>query len=252
MMQQLSRKNTIVLLTAAVRPRAAGPLAVSDPQERLGQYRQSLLRWSSLLEVSAAEIHVVETTGSAGLGLLSLVPQPLRSRIEVISCEVDREAERRGKGAAEFHAIEKYMGSASAPDGDTTLYKVTGRLFVRNAMECITPLAQEEIRIRMTLDRTFADSRFFGASSLLWRTLLADISSKMNDEKSMIAEVVLAAEVAHAAAIGDILISRFPRRPVFEGKSGSTGEIYRQTPVRDSLLAPLEKVLARLASRKQV
>ena len=101
-------------------------------------------------------------------------------------------------------------------------------------------------RIRRTLDWTWVDSRLVGASVDLWRGALAGMGAEVDDRAGHYLEHVLADRLRRAWATDGAAVQRLGRRPVYVGRSGSTGIDYRspRERLKGALLQPLETFLA--------
>ncbi|WP_258724174.1 hypothetical protein [Cellulomonas sp. NS3] len=245
----------IVLLTATVTPNGDFGIAGASPDRRREQYRRAVAHWASSLHGSPFGLAVVETSGEPAESLTRLVAVRSSAPVEVHPFAPTAGLVARGKGAIEAAAIEHVLKSREEPvDGATTLFKATGRLRLLNAAVCLEPLAPATVRVRMTLDRTYADTRLLGARASVWRTCLTGMAEEVDDDAGVFLEHVVASRIAGRAALGAIAVSRFPTRPVLAGESGTSGARY--SPLRQlasaRLLHPLESALVRLAQRKQV
>ncbi|MCA5924722.1 MULTISPECIES: hypothetical protein [Curtobacterium] len=225
-----------------------------DPEARLDQYRHAISTWATQLEGTSFDLTVVETSGATATELLSAVDPRLRHRIRTVQFDPSGSDASRGKGRLEADAIACGIAVVEQDSGpDQSIYKSTGRLVLRNARRLVHPIPLDTVRVRMTLDRSFADTRFVGARAHAWRTILLADAAAVDEEAGIYFEHVLAGAVARSAALQQIRIERFPERPHFVGQSGSTGRRYRRgfTSAVPALSLLTERGLARLASRKQ-
>lgn len=246
----------IVMLTAAVSPTVATKVAITDPEVRLAQYRESLATWLSWVsDVDGAEIHLIETTGFDRERFLKGVDLQRVSPLHWHSHEPTGDANQRGKGAVELEALSSVMSEslASVPDA-ATVYKVTGRLRLTNPDECVRRLATNEVVARRSLDHSYFDTRILGMSLRVWRDRLLGAQHLVNDSSGVYLEHVVAARLAEPVFLGQLTARRFKVRPSFEGVSGSTGLVYRSRPggPRSRLAVAAEHSLVGFASRKQV
>lgn len=243
-----------VLLTATVRPNTTMYLVQHDPDARLEQYRHAISTWATQLDGTSFDLTVVETSGATTTELLSSVDPRLRRRILVIQYDPSASDASRGKGRLEADAIGHGIAAIERDSGtDQSIYKSTGRLVLRNARRLVLPIPHDAVRVRMTLDRSFADTRFIGADAQTWRRVLLADTAAIDEQAGIFFEHVLAGAVARSAALQQTRIERFQERPEFAGQSGSTGRRYRRalTSAVPALSFLAERGLARLASRKQ-
>lgn len=243
-----------VLLTATVRPNTTMYLTQHDPDARRAEYRHAISTWAMQLEGTPFDLTVVETSGATATELLSSVGSHLRPRIRVVQYDPSGSDASRGKGRLEADAIAHGLAAIEQDSGtDHGIYKSTGRLVLRNARRLVLPIPHDAVRVRMTLDRSFADTRFVGADAQTWRRVLLAETAAIDEQAGIYFEHVIAGAVARSAALQQIRIERFPERPDFVGQSGSTGRRYRRGlgSAVPALSRLAERGLADLASRKQ-
>lgn len=250
-----ARTPGIVLLTATVTPNGNFGIVAASPDRRREQYRRAVAHWASSLRGSPFTLAIVETSGEPADSLTRLVAVGSSATVEVHAFAPTASLVARGKGAIEAAAIQHVLEPRDEPvDGSATLYKATGRLRLLNAGACLELLAPATVRVRMALDRTYADTRLLGARASVWRTCLEGMAEEVDDDAGVFLEHVVASRIASRAALSTIAVSRFPVRPVLAGESGTSGARY--SPLRQfasgRLLHPLESALVRLAGRKQV
>jgi hypothetical protein len=235
-------RDNLILLTAAITPDAAFASSLSDPAERLGQYKSALDVWSRVADEMACDLAVVETTGSG---------DKLRTSVRVLDFTPADDMRQHGKGAIETAAIDAAILACGLSDL-STVHKVTGRLTVRNASNLLAPLS-DGARVRRTLDRTYCDTRFFSVNVGFWRRHLSAMANEVDDNGDRYLEHVMAHRLAIAEYCGSE-IARFPERPMILGVSGTTGKPYGT--LKQQLVSPIllkaESLLASRLRLKQV
>ncbi|MFE4727235.1 hypothetical protein [Microbacterium sp. NPDC056736] len=171
--------------------------------------------------------------------------------VDTLNVGVPADERARGKGAAEFYAVEEYL-SLRNPSG--TIYKVTGRLRLRNAARVISELGSNEIRVRGLPNRAYIDTRVVGAGAEAWKFVTPMVRATVDDAAGIYAEHALGAAIAQGSSLGAITASRFRHAPLIVGQSGSTGAQYGRlrTDLARAVLRPGEDLLAWLAAHKQV
>lgn len=244
----------LVLLTATVTPNVDGWLVVREPGIRLRQYQRSIAAWFRRLALTDFSLAVVETSRAPQEELLKELSRDERSLVRVMHYDPTVDQVRRGKGAIEMGAIRYALTALTGLSDESTIYKCTGRLAMRNVGRNIECLALGSVRLRMTIDRSWADTRLFGATAKTWEELFFDSANQIDDSRSLEYERVVAARVASALALNEIKLDRFPARPIFEGVSGTSGRAYSPglTRAKDRFFQPLEDVMAKIASTKQI
>jgi hypothetical protein len=247
--------TSTVLLTATVRPNTQLYVAQADPLVRLGQYQRAIASWVDAVEAADADLFIVETSGATADDLLLNVPVASRASINVLSFDAGDTKADRGKGRIEAEAILHGLSAIQQTSGaGGTVYKGTGRLVVRNAARILRRLPPEAVQIRMTADRSFADTRLLGASIGTWQQVVLADRDYIDEMRGVFLEHTVAASVGRAAALKTIQIQRFSQRPSFDGQSGSTGRQYRSAGQGPGAILRriAEGRLAALAARKQV
>jgi hypothetical protein len=232
--------SVTVVLTAAVTPTVTQRVSVADPGQRAREYAAALTRWAGTARQLGLNLVVVETTGAPREALW---PAGVEGRH--LSFVADPADSARGKGAVEAAAIDHAL--AHAPELRAgTAYKCTGRLWVANAADLLGALPPTTARIRRTLDWSWVDSRLVGASVDLWRGALAGMGADVDDRAGHYLEHVLADRLRRAWATDGAAVQRLGRRPVYVGRSGSTGIDYRspRERLKGAVLQPLESLLA--------
>lgn len=239
-----------LILTAAVVPEVRYAVAVDDPKMRLSQYVHAIKYWSKV----AADLHyklcVVETSN---FDLLADI-QEIDESILFLQFEASAEAKSRGKGAIEADALDAAIRSLSVWLGPrSTVYKVTGRLTLKDSTGVIAGLESHSFRVRRTMDRKFCDSRIFAASFSSWGSWLTGMGADVDDSSHRFLEHVIAKRVIDAEYAGSS-VDRFIQRPVLVGQSGTSGEKYGgilQT-FSQRALAPIENLAAKHLLTKQI
>lgn len=210
-----------VLLTATVTPQPVPYLHAQDPAERRRAYVDSLRRWVPAAERLGATVAFYENSGEdldrlardafgAVPGVLTLHPRPVPSA-ELVA---------RGKGATEAAMMDAFVAD-HATDADELWLKCTGRLHVQNLDRCLpADVPAPGVVARLTVDLRRVDTRFFGASSDVWRARLTGAGPEVDDVAGTNLEHVLARRLLHAIADGTPLL-RFRTQPALVGSSGS-------------------------------
>jgi hypothetical protein len=241
-----------IILTAAVYPSVQGPVTVRDPQVRLAQYAVALGNWSRAVTARGWQMAVVETTGSAA---------ELRSRGMVARTtwlgqyEPDAAALARGKGAVEADAIDWLLDeNADRIHPTTSVFKCTGRLWLKNHDRVLTEVGRNSVRVRSTMDGSWVDSRLLGATAQTWRSHLRQMGAAVDDPAGVYLEQVIGRRLHIMLGLDAGTIERFPRRPQLVGISGTTGKAYRGRGeiIRTAVLDPIEELISRNMRRKQL
>ncbi len=234
-------RNYIVMTAAVIADPRIGS-AVLDPGRRLEEYRGAVRRWRLAAKQTGFTLVLVETSGSTAL----------EDEVRSISYTPTDEQLTRGKGAAEAAALDHALMSLNL-EREATVVKVTGRLFVENAVRLLKPVVPNHASVRRSLDRRYCDSRFFSTTAGFWLDHLAGMGEDVNDAVGRYLEHSLGFRLIGAEFVGGATIDSFPVRPLIVGQSGSAGTRYGTAidRLRGPLLGPAER-LARGFARKQV
>ncbi|MCC8908126.1 hypothetical protein [Curtobacterium sp. GD1] len=237
------------LLTATVRPNMLKKLRVTDPTIRLRQYQDALKHWVEAARQQDAGVIIVETSGFERSTFLSEVAPDDRAAIQYVNYEPSAEVVDRGIGYIEWSAI-RYAIDSNEFDGADTVYKVTGRLVVTNPGQVFGKLASDGVRLRTRIDGSHSDTRVLGASVRMWQEVILPAAEDVDYERRIEIEHCVAARIRFARTIRKVKVSRFPRRPLFAGQSGTNGSVYSpwKVALQGLLVRPLEPLVA-LAAR---
>jgi len=243
----IGRGHRVILLTAAVTPdpRLTGVLV--DPRTRSAQYKRAIMAWQEAAAKVSAELVVVETSGASPDDILDTL-----DGTTWISFSPSDRGVLRGKGAAEAEALDHAIGMLGARIvGTSTLHKATGRLILENPGAVLGDVCRTEFRVRRSLDRSYCDTRLISCSLDGWATYLTGMATEVDDQGGRYLEHVLAQRLIMAEYGGGASVSRFRVRPSIRGVSGQTGQSYGGQ-WRARAVAPLERMLAHVASRKEL
>lgn len=245
--------TNFVVLTATVRPNVGRLITVDGSVERLSQYRRSIPIWSEALRQSRFRLAVVETSGADRASLLSGLQSEIAREVTIIHYAPCADEIQRGKGAIEMAALDYALRHLEDLTGDSTIYKATGRLSISNTTSLIKPLEVDRVCARMSVDRSWVDTRLVGASLSVWQNVLIPAGGLVDDDRGVYIEHAIASQLAAALALKKVVLARFPVRPAIAGISGSTGKRYhpRLERFKGILFRPMESLLTEIASRKK-
>ncbi|MCM3521966.1 hypothetical protein [Curtobacterium sp. P97] len=243
-----------VLMTATVQPNTNIFVSQSDPEMRMRQYQEAIAAMRTGISKSV-DLVIVETSGADPSSLTALLSPAGRTATRVINFDATESDPERGKGRVEADALRHAIRIVRDQKGAlATVHKVTGRLIVANAARIFAALPGPIVRVRSTLDRTFVDTRVISARAQEWESVVLRDSAFIDESSGVYLEHTVAASLAHAAALKQIRLERFPARPRIWGQSGSTGGTYSGGPnsAVSGAWGWIERQLAEVASRKQV
>ena len=243
-----------ILLTAAVTPDPQIAVKVAQPAERLEQYRRSFAFWARLSHTAGFRLCVIESTG-ADLSLFEDCFSSLeRDSWHFIETIPPTAISTKGKGAVEAHMIDTAIDSIGGSDRVDAVYKVTGRLVVRNADSCLTNLPSRSVVARGLINRSRFDVRCIGASVDVWKDSLNGMWREVDESNGIDLGNVVAARLALGTLNRTLELHRFPERPRIRGRSATRGVRYGSVPrvAAERLLGPVDAALATFAGRKSV
>jgi hypothetical protein len=210
--------DRVVVMTATVVP--SFTVAVNQASIRVKQYESAIGFWQNQLTPDD-QLIVVENSGVDLLQNYKRVDNGPSVRY-VDASSTGELSITRGKGFAEAEMLQKLLPHLPAAE---SLYKVTGRLVVRNFSRIAWPMPYRgrwlQVRMRPTLD--FADSRFFGADCETFGRLAANLPPMVDEEAGQWIEHALAREALSLIGSGAATMRRFQTSPQISGISGSTG-----------------------------
>jgi hypothetical protein len=229
-------------------------VTVRDEHIRREQYVQALSRWLDC-PLEGSRIVLVDNSSEDLERLARSASRAVRGqRLVLISAPHPGAVAERGKGAAEAAMIDYAISRLDGLDADDVLFKVTGRLYVRNVRRVI-PIrhGRGQIFVRATLDWSFVDTRFFGASADVWRRHFNDMQDAVDEREGVFLEHVVARRSLNAGWSGAVTVKRFAGRPAFVGYGGTTGGSYAdwRSKLRHFASTPLEAFLRHIPPDKQ-
>lgn len=239
-----------VVLTVAIDVQVAAAVLV-DPAERAAQYRAALTAWDQVATQTGAGLHLLDCTGASSDRLRAELG-PIVDRTVVTSFRPTPDLLARGKGAVEAAALDEWMWTG--PAAETTVFKGTGRLVVRNAARLLRAAPVAGVIARRRADFSWVDTRFIGLRPATWRTTFSGMSKEIDDEQGVYLEHVAGYRLLRAVATREASWAPFAERPQFLGRSGTTGQQYRALPtaVLGRVMRPAETTLRVVAGRKQL
>jgi hypothetical protein len=228
-------------------------VSLSDVEARRAQYAHAVSQWQSC-PITGSRVVLVDNSGEELTNLVKSEAHRVGSRpTTLIAAPAPGDVAERGKGAAEAAMIDYAISCLDDLDENDVIFKVTGRLFVRNVHRVI-PIREgrSQICVRATLDWSWVDTRFFGASVDVWRQHLRGMAMIVDERERVYLEHIVARRAMGASWSG-VEVKRFRRRPAFAGQSATTGHIYAnwRAPLRHLVSLSTEALLRHIPSDKQ-
>ncbi len=225
--------NHCVVLTCTVNPDEKVPVVRNNPEIRLNDYVDSIIKWHRLSMKLKFQMLVIENSDSIEILRMKL-PESIKQSVTFHQSLPDYDSKTKGISAGEYRMLKDSISVVEKMPGIDFCWKVTGRLFVSNFAQN-TKQANSEIWVnRFYKPRHITDSRFFGAPFSIFSQVF---SSDINFESSEISRGTLSLTKNSFPTMEDFLtrvcleleclgwpVRSFNQIPIFEGVSASTGK----------------------------
>lgn len=215
--------NYVLLVTGTVYPDVNMPyLCIKNSEERLKQYKESLLWFIKKTKVS----HIVFCDNS-------LCPYEEFKEISEQAVFEGKQFEyltfaanndmmlKRGKGFGEGEIIQYVLKNSHLIKNEDYFVKVTGRLKIKNIDKIIKSLCPNTFYINM-FNKERVDTRIYAIPKSMYIHHFENIYKKVNDKKGYYLEHVFTDVIQSET----IYCKNFRFYPQIIGVSGSTGKIY--------------------------
>lgn len=215
--------NFAVLLTATINPKNISYVKIDDVSERLRDYVKSIIMW--ILFSNASSIVFCENSNyPLDYNPFYQLAELEKKNLEIITFDGNEKSATYGKGFGEGIILEYALNNSNILGTVTSFYKITGRLFVKNFNE-LSKLHEGDLTVfNKTSPRSkLADTRFFKTEVKFYKEYLIYEYKKVRDHEGTYLEHVFY-EKLHGQSI-----PCFKRYPRYYGRSGSSGDIYKDT-----------------------
>ena len=129
-----NNSTEVLLLTASINPGKTPDVAIKDPQERLLEYIISLLAWIELTNIEKI-VFCENTACQYNFDRIIEFAKKNGKSLEVLIFSGNTKSHKYGKGYGEGEIIKYALQHSKHLSCQTSFYKMTGRLFVRNFNE---------------------------------------------------------------------------------------------------------------------
>lgn len=222
------RSVNVVLMTATIQPGEQAYLTLKDPGERWRQYRTAFHHWINNSAVSA--IVFCENSGyEVDYGELVAYGRAQGKAVEILTHKHNRDASLYGKGYAEGQLMEFALKTSNILQTSRSVFKVTGRLYVRNFVSVAQSCSRAEnvfSCLGWSGKSKAVDTRFFKITPEFYRKTLLLAYRGVDDNRGQYLE-----HQFHDALRG-LAIEAFRIHPWIVGQSASTREQYSTGLVR--------------------
>ncbi|OGC22553.1 hypothetical protein A3J90_06675 [candidate division WOR-1 bacterium RIFOXYC2_FULL_37_10] len=126
-----SRHKTFLLMTGCIAPGGTPFVKITSPKERLQQYIYSIICW--MVNTNIKNIIFCENSNfKYDYDFLHDLAQYLNKTLEILVFDGNKGSFVRGKGYGEGEIIKYALDNSKIITQDVSIYKITGRLFIRN------------------------------------------------------------------------------------------------------------------------
>jgi len=217
------KKSWVILLSATVNPSGMSYTVLQDPLVRQQHYLNSLRKW---IKNTNSPIVFIENSNCDLNFFRERLPSKSFDRIEMLTFEGNNFKPDLGKGYGEMKIIQYGMQNSHLLQNSEFVFKITGRYHIKNFRNCIKNIKDDaDLYINFTKGLSFADSRFFGCTTLFLSEYLFKYSEKLNDSKNYFFEHALAQASLNAIADG-YHFSPYSNYPLIDGIYGTEGIKY--------------------------
>jgi hypothetical protein len=246
-MPAVKPSSVVILLTATVDPHGMSRTVVADPDTRLREYHRVVRDVAA--QLPGVPIVVCDNSGS-GVEQTAQGEQamPWPAHVRFVSFEEPRQTQWRGKGYGEMGIIEHVLQHVPEATTARLVVKVTGRYRVANVGRLVCSIAAAgpvDVVVDLVAGLTQADCRFFASSPRFLVDYLIPMREKLDDDRGVCFEHVLAQAVHRAMADG-LVWRPMPDVPIIVGRSGTSGQLYASGGMR-VLIRRIRKLMRRLS-----
>ncbi|MFV0335300.1 MAG: hypothetical protein ACK5JR_14670 [Tropicimonas sp.] len=230
----------LLLMTATITPPASmGNNLRQDPDLRLQDYAEALRFYLSLPPGGPQSVLFCENSGSdlSSLRELSESENPHGRKVEFLSYVTDMPPER-GKGCGELDILDRAHDEVLAARPEVMVWKVTGRLVVKNLSQMIASLPKGaafygDFRSVPVIGEKLGGNDWLDTRLLAYRPdYYAKYVHGMKEKCGICTEKCLFAAIRPAIDGDPGIAPRFRAQPVFRGICGGSNEDYEALPAR--------------------
>lgn len=237
--------DQLIILTCTLKTKMTKGMKRSDIGVRRNDYIRAITEWSNLSKELGFKILVVENSNSiedlrAGLKSLN------NRSIEFVQLREDMRSHREGNSAGEYQMLKEVVELGIIPAEIGLIWKITGRLFVRNFKQILPSDYPDLIVNRLYAPKHIVDTRIIGFSQTKFSSLFSNnprFSSEVKLNSNCMQKVYSSLEdlvsinVLHSEISGD-LVRSMNKVPIFIGNSGTSDKVI------DGTISRLKKQLA--------
>ena len=225
--------NHCVVLTCTVNPHINVAVTRNNPEVRLKDYVEAIIKWHKLSIKLNFRILVLENSDSIEI-LKKGLPDTILKSVHFHQSLTDTASRNLGISAGEFRMIEDSIPILEEMKDIEFCWKVTGRLFVSNFTQITKGSSHEMWVNRFYKPRHIIDTRFFGIPFAMFSQVF---SQNVEFSSTNVSRAILSLESRVFPTMEDFLtriclelesvgwsVQSFKQIPIFEGVSASTGK----------------------------
>lgn len=211
----------VLLATATVDPGQTPVVTLRDPAERLAHYAAATMLWARKGPFDA--IVICENSGR-GERLEELAPfvEKEGKSFECLRFSGNRGSWEFGKGHGEGGILAHAILKSKLIQEESTIWKVTGRLFVENADELVRLHAADQ----NVMDP--GNTRFFKISTRFFIDHMVGLYRQVNDHRGVSIEVAYDRALEPLRKSGEVVAFRKPH--AYVGQDAGSGNWHRHFP----------------------
>lgn len=246
--------ENIVLLTSTIQPKLDQPqLVLSNPLERLEDYRKALIFYSSLLNENI--IQKIIFVDNSSYDLKDLIAQFSNPAIEFISFYGLDYSSSYHRGYGEFKLIDYAFDHSTFiknSRNEAVIWKVSGRYIVKN-FKTVIKLAPRSFDLYLDTRKNWVEMSVMAWNSVGYQKVIKNVCEEF--KTGMAPELILAKKIKSAATGGAKIVNPFTWPTYLIARRGTDGKYFesRFTPINFLIKAllllmiwPLRRVFAKL------
>jgi len=208
--------KVLIFLTGCIDPAGMIYTRLTDLSIRKQQYISSI---NFYLQNTTVPILFVENSGNDISDLFA--KEIKQERLEVITCNNNKQAKYLGKGFGEMLIIEYALANSRFFKKADFIFKITGRYKVLNIKKHIAQVEVKRFDLLTDLHScSYVDSRFWGANKLFYQNYLLKYKAQINDFKNFYFEHALFKASREAISAG-LYFSFLRTKPRLSGITGT-------------------------------
>ena len=231
--------NQLILLTCTVKTKMTEGMKRSNIDVRRNDYIKAITAWSDLSKELGFRILVVENSNSIE-DLHANLKTLKNPWVEFVQLKEDMRSHHEGNSAGEYQMLKEVVELGIIPAEIGLIWKVTGRLFVRNFKQ-ISPSDYPDLIVnRFYNPKHIVDTRIIGFSQTKFSSIFSSnprftpetkLNSNCKQKAYSSLEDLVSINVLHSEISGDV-VRTMNKVPIFIGNSGTSDKAIDRTTSR--------------------